>query len=421
MKAYDAAESPTRVCIMHTSAMKAQISAAARRLLRNDLDRLKDESTSQLLAMEPEYKLIGDRTLSDQMRKNISLTLLRVSGDPIPEELALAAYETGQLRAIQQVELSAVSRSFRIDLRVLWQAFLEDAQRQGIGDHSAYISELLRIWEAVEANITEMTEGYQITSERLKQQNSDLKVAAFQRLLTLGASSNFSAMAKQLSTLSFDPASPLICVVSELREPDYAELSIAQARLSQYGVTHYFGWHHQHLLGILQASDLNTVRLDRLLAELCKFRTGYVEVSNPKNLIDAIRNTRILVSAADKPGLHALRENWLSAIAHAEPTLIDALVDELFFPFRGLTDYVREELERVIEAFCSTNGTIAEIADATFRHRNTVRNRLAQVEELTGLHLHVPRDAALLALAFPTWKRDEKGTSTGDPRQTRSG
>jgi len=391
---------------MHTNGRATQVSKAARRLLDTELEQLIEVSSARLRSSAPEYGSVGEKSLAEQMRKNITLTLLRISGDDIPEGLAAAAFETGRLRAVQRVDLTAVSQSFRLDLRVLWEAFLRDAQVHGLDTDAAYIGELLRVWEAVEANINEMTEGYRVTAEKLKQQNSELKMAAFQRLLDLGEGASPTAVSKQLSSLSFDPSAPLFCIVSDLRESDYAELSAIQTRLGQRGVTGYFGWQSQYLVGLVQAPGLAQNTLVDLLARLGEFKTAIAEVPAPTSLAAAIRNAQILVAAADSPGLRPLRDNWLTAVSYAEPMLVEALVEQLFAPFRDLSDYACEELTRVIEGFLSTNGSILAVSQAIFRHRNTVRNRLAQVEELTGLQLGTPHDAALLALAFESWKRD---------------
>jgi DNA-binding PucR family transcriptional regulator len=45
-------------------------------------------------------------------------------------------------------------------------------------------------------------------------------------------------------------------------------------------------------------------------------------------------------------------------------------------------------------------GSITDVAERTYRHRNTVRNRLLTVENATGLSLSVPADAARLVMAM---------------------
>ena len=390
---------------MHFPDVESQISETARRFLDSELERLVEVSTSRLRSSEREYDAIGDKTLTDQMRRTLTLALYRIAKSPLPESIANAAFETGQLRAVQQVELITVSRAFRIDLQVLWEAFLQDAERNDRIGQPGYMAGLLKIWDAVEANINEMTEGYRTTSEKLRQQNTEIRTAAFQRLMDMGAGGNVAGVAKQLSILYFDVRQPVIAVVSDIRESDYSALSVIQTRLSQRGARSYFGWHHQHLIGLIQAPG-GTDGLPELLRELGEFRTAFVEVQSPAVLTRGLRNARILVAAAQESGVRNLADHWLEAIAHAEPALADALAEQIFSPFDALTEHVRDELTRVLDGYFSTNGTIVEISGVIFRHRNTVRNRLAQIEELTGLALDRPVDSALLALAFQAWKRE---------------
>ena len=53
-------------------------------------------------------------------------------------------------------------------------------------------------------------------------------------------------------------------------------------------------------------------------------------------------------------------------------------------------------------------GSIAGVAAQTYRHRNTIRNRLRVVEEVTGLDLSRPCDTTLLALAT-AWLKTPSG------------
>ena len=392
---------------MHSSPRHPQVSATARRLLAEDLDRLVALSTERLIEVEPSYRSLGAGTLAAQMTKNLSLTLVRIAGDTPPPEIAHAATETGQLRAAQQVDLLAVSRSFRIDLQLLWEAFLDDARSAGLDTDADYLAGLLGIWEAVEANINEMTEAYRSAAERLRQHNTEARTAAFQRLLDLSASRHTAGVAAQLTTLAFDARRPLIVLVSDLREGDYSAISVVQSRLSRHGVRSYFGWQQQHLIGLLQQAPGAEAR-DSVehLAELEAHRSAVADVASPAALARTLLGARQLVAGAREPGVRRLREHWLDAITSAETEITGALAERVFAGFAELSDHVREELTRIIAAFLATNGTITEVSRAAYRHRNTVRARLAQIEELTGLSLARPSDAALLAIAFSSWRRD---------------
>ena len=391
---------------MHSSREGSHIASAAQRLLNNQLEELVRASIQRLREADSVYQQVTDKSLNDQMRKTISLTLMRITGEPIPVSLASVAFETGQLRAIQQVDLQAVLRSFRIDLRVLWEAFPADAQANGLGDNADYLSELVGVWEAIEANINEVSEGYRIATDTLNQQTIELRTAVFHRLLD-GSDGDSKLASKLLATLAFDPSESLFCVVVDLHESEYAVLSACQARLSQRGIKNYFSWHGRYLVGFIQSRAVNEDFLMVLLTEFRAYKTGFTEVRTPTTVRRAVDNTRTLVAALKSPGLHKLRHNWLIAFTYAEPTLSRAIVDDVFFKFEQLTPYVRGELMATIQAFFDTDGTVNVISKTMFRHRNTIRNRLTQIEELTGLCLDFPRDIALLAIAFSTLQLED--------------
>lgn len=394
------------MCIMHNYRERLSLVSAAQRLLNDQLEELVRASIQRLREADPVYQQVSDKSLNDQMRKTISLTLMRITDEPIPVSLASVAFETGQLRAIQGVDLQAVLRSFRIDLRVLWEAFLADAQTNGLGGNAAYLSELVGVWEATEVNINEVSEGYRIATDTLNQQTSELRIAVFRRLLD-GPEGDSRIVSKLLSTLTFDPSESLFCVVVDLHESEYSLLSACQARLSQRGIKNYFSWHGQYLVGFVQSRAVNEDFLMVLLTEFHEYKSGFTEVRIPTTVRSAVDNTRTLVAALKSPGLHKLRQNWLTAFAYAEPTLSRAIADDVFFKFEQLTPYARGELLATIQAFFDTDGTVSLISKNMFRHRNTVRSRLAQIEELTGLRLDFPRDIAVLAVAFSTIKLND--------------
>ncbi|MDT0264591.1 helix-turn-helix domain-containing protein [Jatrophihabitans lederbergiae] len=62
-------------------------------------------------------------------------------------------------------------------------------------------------------------------------------------------------------------------------------------------------------------------------------------------------------------------------------------------------------------------GSVSDVADQTYRHRNTIRNRLRLIEERTGLALTVPRDVAALTLAL-AWLDSPSGRARRDGART---
>jgi DNA-binding PucR family transcriptional regulator len=82
-------------------------------------------------------------------------------------------------------------------------------------------------------------------------------------------------------------------------------------------------------------------------------------------------------------------------------------------PLMALPENDRAAVLETLEAFVEGSGSVAEVAAQTFRHRNTVRNRLQTVERVTGLSLSRPRDVAAITLAM-AWRRGPVGRKDWD-------
>jgi DNA-binding PucR family transcriptional regulator len=68
-------------------------------------------------------------------------------------------------------------------------------------------------------------------------------------------------------------------------------------------------------------------------------------------------------------------------------------------PVLALDPETRTVLLETLRAWLAAGGSAAEAAKALYCHRNTVRNRLQRLEELTGRSLEDPRGVAELYLA----------------------
>lgn len=83
-------------------------------------------------------------------------------------------------------------------------------------------------------------------------------------------------------------------------------------------------------------------------------------------------------------------------ILAGDETARAAVVDEVYRPLAGS----RGELVETLSTYFASGAGIEASARALFVHANTVRYRLAQIADLTGLTPSVPRDALVLQLAL---------------------
>ncbi len=388
------------MCIVHThrsgtGAVSLQLLAAGLREER--LDELVDESMRRLLADEPAYARADRAELRVQMTRTIGLALTRLAGRAIPADLSSAAYESGQLRAAQGIELAAVLHSFRIDLRVLWQAVIHAAIEGGGADH-AFVEGLVEVWEAVEANIADVVDGYRDAAERLARGAEEVRAAAFDRLLERGGHDG-TVVVEAARLLELSPDARHLCLVARPGGAAPGAMNAVRARLRREGVRAHLQWAGAELLGVIEVADPD--RDHEMLGRLIELRDvpcGLAEARGLGEVARGLRLARAAARGADGPRL--LRGHWGSAALAADAELAESLVETVLGPLDRLAEPARTAVLETLEACFAGDGSVADIAARTFRHRNTVRRRLQDVVELTGLDPRRPADAALLALAL---------------------
>lgn len=383
-----------------------QIARVARRLLENNLQDLIDLSTARLLDDEKCYESINRADLRQQMERTLTLALMRLSGVPIPAGLSSAAYETGQLRAYQNLELSSVLHSFRIDLRILWEAMVREGKSLNLDGDPEFMEGLLEVWEAVEANIAEVVEGYRRATDRVIRRTEEIRSAAFGRLLLEGER-DASIVAEASKALDFPIPASYLCIVGVLPEPEPDLLNRLLARLNQRKVPSHFSWGLGELVGVIAIRG-SASETAHHLEELQGFTCGIFDVDTLGSVPWGIRMARAAIRGRNQPGIRHLRQSWTNALTSVDRELSECLVSAVLAPVEALPPIERDGCFETIGAYVVSDGSIADVAKISYRHRNTIRKRLQQVESLTGLDLSRPADITVLNLAYDAYNPDHE-------------
>ncbi|MFD1211629.1 helix-turn-helix domain-containing protein [Arthrobacter sp. GCM10027362] len=378
----------------------------AQSLLDHKLDQLTDLSMSRLIEDEKGYQSINLADLRHQMQRTIRLALMRLSGTPIPPSLSSAAYETGQLRAYQNLELSSVLHSFRIDLRILWEAIVKEGKALGLDASPQFLEGLVDVWEAVEANIADVVEGYRRAADRVSRRLEEIRSVAFERLLLEGERDD-SIVAEASRALDFPVDGSYLCLVGAFPAPNPDLLNRSLARLNQRNVRSHFSWGAGELVGVMLIRSSADEAL-RHLDDLQRFTCGVFDVDGLKSVPKGIRLARAVIRGSDQPGIRHLRQGWTGAFASVDSELSDILAAEVLAPVESLPPTERDACFEAIAAYVASDGTIADIARITYRHRNTIRKRLQQLESVTGLDLSRPADITTISLAYDAYRRRQK-------------
>jgi hypothetical protein len=309
-----------------------------------------------------------------------------------------AAVEAGQVRARQRLPLPALLHAFRIDLRILWEAVIDEGRASGLSANESFVEGSVLLWEAVESNTAEMVDAYRTTEHDMALDLDELRHAAFEQLISTGERDQ-AAVREAAKRLDLPAEGRLLVVVAEDVPHRHEAGRTATSLLRSLGLPHYPAWRADELcllalLGDRQAEDVLPV-----LHALSAWRCGVSVADGLAAVPRAVRLARAVIRAMPEPGLHVLGSSWLATVVNADSELGGALAQDVLGKLLALPDHEREAMFEALGNYLHGEGSVREVAEKIYRHRNTVRNRLQAVERITGLSLSRPRDLATLALA----------------------
>lgn len=390
----------------------SQLRAIALHLLDERLDEITATAVARVQADEPAYagSLVSQADLNRYMRRTLAVALIRVLGEPIPDHLVTAPSEVGRLRAEQGLALSALLHSYRIDLRILWEAIISEGRARGYAGDKAFLDSCILVWEAVEANIAEVVEAYLRTEEALSRQLNAVSAKAFERLV-MQAEGDASVVREAARSLRLLTEGTYLVLVADGVPSSLETLVASTARLEARRMSFHFGWVGEELVGVVLLADRTAEEVVALLHPLSSWKCGAAVVDGLARVPRGTRLARMVTQSVVGPGVHLLSSHWSAALLAANHELAEALADDVLRPLVALPPHERAAVFETLEAYLDGEGSMAEVAVRTLRHRNTVTNRLNTVERVTGLSLSKPKDIATLALAMQ-WHRASEGLKT---------
>lgn len=376
------------------------IRQVARELLRHGIEGLVEASTDLIISEEPTYgdAHVARSDLARETHRTLSLTLYRLAALDVPEELSTAAYETGLRRAEQGLPLASLLHAFRIDLRLLWDVITQEVRGLENLERLTILEQHTLLWEALEANTADVVEAYRVVEARRAQRLDQRDRELFKRFLTAGERQPVALAAFAAHTALPTGGHYLTFVVTGLSDPRETA-TVLRARLRTNGFRSFVTVYKEDVHGLIRDRQDQRPRAE-LLADASG--EGSVAAVPAIGLGGAPRALRVArrVAAARQPGSFAdVGEEPFEQLAALEPEVVEAVVE---YRLRGLKDLTAAEeagMWETVEALLLGDGSVADIAARTYRHRNTVRARIDKLRELTGLNSRVPSDLAILALA----------------------
>ena len=354
--------------------------------VRADTPRLLDDFLAELSTHDG---YVGDAVAADDIertaRNAFALFASRLAGDAGAEEPSAFAEALGRRRARQGVRVERFMEAVRINFRVLWRG-LERAARPDLTD--ALLAHGEQVLDVVERYATEVQRAFLEESDSMARQHRTAKERARARLFS------GQAMGEELTAvahmLRLEPAAEYE-MLATARDTE----RLARETLSAGG--QYFEDGDKTVLLRPRRGPVDWVDADPGLSG------GYVSRVHGLALVG--RATAIAIDLAERaetvertgtpePAVRRLRDGFASLARETMLERLDGFTHELIGAFETISEAERERLAITLRTFIRT-GSMQRTAEELFLHRNTVLKRLRAFQDLSGLDVTVPRDAAI--------------------------
>jgi PucR C-terminal helix-turn-helix domain len=316
------------------------------------------------------------------------------------------ASDLGSKRARAGIPPESLTSAVRLDFSILWADLLEIAAPEDAG---LLASRVDQVWRVVDEFATRTHMSYLTERVRMAQEESSIQHEFIARLFNQSTpSTETSSQVGAALGIGPDARCGLVAASGEAGARLRAaatQFGSTQRRyktfLHESGGNTYLFW---PLLPWPPApgrsrDTRNAPQLPPLVADI---PCGYVPQVHGLRGLPAAARTAESLAALLRPG----DAGPLSADAAwsrlAQQNLQDAGLDlaaQLEESLEECRGGERERLRETVQHFLST-GNITATAEQLFCHRNTILNRLNRFQELTGIDLTIPAQAARLVVAW---------------------
>lgn len=321
--------------------------------------------------------------------------LLRLVGDlPVPGRLAGMPETLGRRRATQGVPLEALLKAVRMDFRILWTEMLERVPAESLSD---FTRDAVRVWEAVEFHTTRVRAGYLEELASMADEEEQQRAFLLSRLLSSDGR-DVQLLTQAARALGVPVKGTFIVAVSADGAGKEFRAAVTRAHAG-----HYLHERDGSLMLILLArpsrSEGVAAPIPGWLTQLRCFvappALGLAEV--PKMVRIALQ--AVAVVDFSLPGHQSIGQVWGAVSAERLGEFGEILERAVLGPLAEIPETEADRLLETLAAYAKT-GSVSLAARQLYCHRNTVLNRLARLQQLTGYDPTVHADAATLLAAL---------------------
>jgi hypothetical protein len=333
----------------------------------------------------PPDRLVADADLT------FDHLLRRIAGQDVPERLAHVGEAIGRDRARRGVPLNELLSAVRLDFRVLWSALRDRATPE---ERDVLVSRVEHMWAVVEDYTLQIQAGYQEEAAFLARERHGERTALVGELL--GSEDPDPDQVERVAlALAVDVDADFL--VAAAGATSGAALRRAAEALAAGGrVAHVQSTGpHSVLIAAWQGGTGAPVRavLDGVPCGVGPLAHGLANVPRCARLATEV------ASVGSGPGPVELGDAWLPLAAGRLSDTAAELVDSVLSGLAAAPPGERDRLLETVRAYAES-GSVKEVAERSFCHRNTVLNRLRRFTALTGRDVTRPADAAVVLLAL---------------------
>ncbi|WP_433662382.1 PucR family transcriptional regulator [Nocardia sp. CA-128927] len=320
----------------------------------------------------------------------------------------------GRRRAEQGVPLSAVLHGIRIGGHFLWENLAATVDYNDQENVEAVLSQATVLWAILDDYSTELRDAYgEAVALRTRHQQAERNEQLDVLLATGGTELGHQWAAAEALGLAKHGRFQVLVVEHPVPGSERA----CESALSRTGIGSVWRVSSDELVAVLTLKAYTSAdELDKALMGVEHVRAGVSPVFEQISDAGLARHrARIAVDclASDSAGVRHYGDDPIATLASTASDTACYLAGRILAPVFALPARERTSFLETLRAWFAAGGSTDTAAAALFCHRNTVRYRLRRLEELTGLRLTQPVEAAQLYLAAETVvQHDEEGFAT---------
>lgn len=339
---------------------------------------------------------VPEEDLVRSCSENLGEMLRRLAGEPVDAEAPIA---TGRRRAEQGFPIANVLHAFRLGGRMLWADLVERARRAGVTTDLVEGAGVL--WGMVDDYSVKVTAAYQQRMSELTRLDVERRTLVVDAVLA-GLAAENPSLPEAAAALGLPLRGAYLAVSADPATADVVERVVAD-QLRGRGGTAAWRLRTGRYLGIVSLG--RTVTAAEVRAALEAHSTHRVGLSPPFADLTATPEAARLADVARA----SVPPGTAGVCAHDDEPIRSLLVSDadagwragrtVLDPVLALDSENRALLLDTLRTWFAAGGSASEAGKRLYCHRNTVRNRLQRLEELTGRSLEDPKGLAELYVA----------------------